>query len=217
MLVTMIIMGALAGITYSVGEGWTSNDGTQALQLQAVQAAARLQRIFSTAKFVGTWQPGVLSGSTSSNAASIFFWEADNFPSGNPDLTIETAEMALIQYDPTTQSIFLYQSIPYSQMTTTQLAQGGATLNDATITNSATPASFKTLSYIATRQALAGPGDHPLPGTHSVVTGLVFNVRNLTSTVALPSVEFTFTLTRGTDSVTQYGTTTLRAPTTQPN
>jgi type II secretory pathway pseudopilin PulG len=216
LMVTLLIMSALSAVTLSVSTQWSTSDATQALQLQSVQLQQRLQRLFASAKFVGYVADGALSGSTL-NPAQVFYWQADDF-NGVADGLPEVGEMALLAYDPATQSIYLY-TVP-SNLTGAQLTAAGVVMTYAEMSASSAPTSFAALPYI-TKTCLCGPGANTPAADDPLVTGLRVDMLDqtdpTTSTRVCTTLEFQVGLSRGGLSTTAYFSATLRGPATQPS
>jgi prepilin-type N-terminal cleavage/methylation domain-containing protein len=202
--VTAIVLTALATFTIALAQNWTSQDGTQQLQVQSDQIYQRLRFNLASAKYIAQVQAGSLDGSATT-PGSVYYWAVDDWQ-GVSDEAPEVGEMALIQHDPTTGTLWLYQPIAYSAMTTAQQTNAATTLTHANLIDPTWPATFKALDYV-TATAL---------GTS--VTGALFTVNWMSSTTQRPVVECTLVLNRGTQTqATQYGSVTLRAPYTQPS
>src|SRR5580704_10727781 len=132
--ITALVMAALAAFVGAVGQGWEGSDGTQDAALEARQAYVRVQNQLSSALYVGQVMAGSLDGSAAT-PGGVFYWAQDT----NGDAGPQTGEMALIQHDPTTQTLWLYEFSP---------AGGGSSLTYANITNPATPVAFKALAAV---------------------------------------------------------------------
>jgi hypothetical protein len=213
MIVTAMIMGAVAGIMTAVGEGWSQGQSTQSIQLQANQVFARVQKILSSAKYVGQVTAGSVTDSTQP-PGSIFFWRGDDYPNGSTaDGTMQWGEMALIQQDPTTHTLFLYKAIPYSQMSGSQLTRAGVALGstDPSTTNMTT---FKALDFV-TATAIGGPGNQTDHGDLHVDAAQFYVPTDVKS--RLPVIEFALSLSRNGQSTILYDSSTIRAPATQPS
>lgn len=213
MLVTTMVMGAMAAMMLTVAQGWNQTQHTQSVDIKALQLQMRLQRLFQSARYVAQYQTGSLAG-TATPAASIFFWAGDNF-NGTSDGLIEAAEMALIQHDPTTGSVYLYQSMPISQMSAGQLLAAQATENFATVSAASAINTFINSPFVV-KTTLAGPGANTLSPDNTQITGMRIDVQGLTSTAEKPIVEFQIAATRGSTTENIYASATLRAPSTQP-
>jgi Tfp pilus assembly protein PilV len=202
--VTAIVLTALATFTLAIAQNWTVDDGTQQLQAQSDQIYQRVRFNLASAKYIAQVQTGSLDGSAAT-PGSVYYWAVDDWR-GVSDEAPQVGEMALIQHDPTTGTLWLYQPIAYAKMTGAQQTAASTTLTYANLTDPTWPATFKALNYV-TATAL---------GTS--VTGAVFALNWMNSTTQRPVVECTLVLNRGTQSQsTQYGSTTLRAPYTQPS
>jgi prepilin-type N-terminal cleavage/methylation domain-containing protein len=202
MTITAVVFAALATVMVSVAQGWQSGDGTQSLQVQAAQVYARVRYYLSSAKYIGLVNAGSLNGSPST-PGSVFYWAYDGW-NGVQDGGPEVGEMMLIQHDPTTSTLWLYEPIPVVQMTAQQMNTAGTSMDFANMGDPTWVAKFKT---IATPIALG----------HNI-TGATFAADYLASAIQRPMVEFTLAIDRSPLGIaTQYDTALLRAPTTQPN
>jgi prepilin-type N-terminal cleavage/methylation domain-containing protein len=203
LVITAFIMAGLAAIMSSVADAWEEGRITQSTQLQANLIDQRLQRILSSAKYV------VLPASGTSG--SVIFWANDDLIA---DSTVEAGELGLIEVDSSTNSLNLWEAIPSSSMTPAQLSAAETELNWASL-QTVTAAELKSWSYMQCT-TLGGPGSSGNVNALQV-TGSSFYAANLTSTSQLPLVEYSLTFQKNGQDVTLYGTTTLRAPTTQPS
>jgi Tfp pilus assembly protein PilV len=212
LVIVAMIMLAIAGIMTGVAQAWTDQEMNQSTQVQANQIYARVQHILSAAKYVAQYS-GSLSGSS---AGSILFWRADDYPASPNDETVQAGEMALIWQDPTTSTLWLYEALPYAQMSAAQYASAGQVYTWTYWTTPSTVAAFKTsnfLQYIP----LGGPGSLSNPSTYLQVTGAQFYAYSLAGTSQLPVVEFALAFSRNNQSLNLYSSTTLRGPSTQPS
>jgi type II secretory pathway component PulJ len=227
-IVALVMLGA-AAIMGAVAQGWNDQDVTRSTQMQANQTYLRVQNALEGAEYVGYVTPstsqsgsvllrqnGILVGVDPGNPCSIFFWQNDNLggvEAGDPYV----GEMALLQYDPATTTLWLYQ-VPSSQLSNSQ-AQQPLTLAEI---SESTEATWFTQLSIVEKQALGGPGNQPNDGTRLEVSSFQVDVNSLTSTSQLPVIEYSigFTRNNGTanpiDYLTLYNTTTIRGPATQP-
>jgi hypothetical protein len=202
--ISSVVLAAMATMTLSVSRGWTALDGTQSLQIQSALSYNRIRYHLSSAQYIGGVVPGSMTP-TPTTAGSVFYWAYDGL-NGVSDGKPEVGEMALIQHDTTTNTIWLYQPIAYSSMTTTQQTSANVVISYASMIDPTWPATFKALSYV-TKTALARN-----------VQGAIFNAMWLTSTAQRPAVEFTLLINRAPQpAATQYDIAVLRAPNTQPN
>jgi hypothetical protein len=206
MAISATVMSALAAVMLSVSQGWQAGDGTQSLEVQSAQVNARVRHYLSSAKYIGAVSAGSLNGSATT-PGYVFFWAYDGWL-GQQDGGPEIGEMELIVHDPTSQTLWLYQTIPYATMTTSQQTAAGQGLNWSNIDSA---------SWVATFEGLLNNYVMRTPIGHNV-TGATFAVDWPTSTTQRPVVEYTLVFNRSPQgTATQYDTAMLRAPTTQPN
>jgi hypothetical protein len=183
--------------------------------MQANQTYIRVQNAMQGAQYVG--YPGA-----SGTGSEIFFWQNDNVHNyltaqgyNGPYVSDPyVGEMALIQYDATTQTLWLYY-VPESAATTAY-SQQPTPLTLADINESSEATWFSQQPFV-TKQALGGPGTQPNDGTRLLVSSFQVYVSSLGSSTELPVIEYSIGFTRsdGT-SLTLYNSTTVRSPTTQP-
>jgi hypothetical protein len=210
-IIALVMLGA-AAMMEAVSVGWNDQDITHSTQMQANQTYLRIQKALEGVNYVCYYTPGAVSGSPTTPAC-IFFWQNYNLQSGtitDPYL----GEMALIQYDPTTQTIWLYQNLSPSAGNATQMQQLTSQSDFA-----AYVADFPSESFV-TKQALGGPGSTTSANNCLDVSGFQLYVNpswNDGTSAQLPVIEYAigFSQSDGT-SLTLYNTTTVRTPATQP-
>lgn len=206
-IVALIMLGA-AAILSAAAQGWNDQDVTRSTQVQANQTYLRVQNALQGALYIGYVSPD------SSQTGSIFFW-ANNDLGGQAAGDPYAGEMALIQYDSSTMTLWLYH-VPASQLSNS-LTQQPLPLTLSEI-DQASEATWFTQQSFVTRQALGGPGTQ-VPGADNLnVSSFQVYLSSLTSTTQLPVIEYSIGFTRsdGT-SLTLYNSTTVRGPTTQPS
>jgi hypothetical protein len=206
MIITSMVMSAVAAVMISVTEGWDQGKYVQAVSVSLLQLQVRLGRIFQGAAYVAQSQSGSLSGTGS--PAQIFFWMNDTW-GGSPDGIPQWGEMGLIVYDAPTQSLYLYSAIPTSQMTAGQLTAAGAEVSWSQASGASAIAAFEGNSWVK-KTTLAGPGPNAVTGDTTVVTGAHIAVDWLSSASQKPTVEFQVAESRGGESATMYGSFVLR-------
>jgi type II secretory pathway pseudopilin PulG len=214
-IVALVMMGAAAIMT-AVSAGWDDQDLTRSTQMQANQTYLRIQRILQNANYICYYAPGALSG-LPATAGSIFFWKDYDLQTGtitDPYL----GEMGLIEYDPTTETIWLYENSTPSLSDPTQMQQLTSQSDFAAFV-----AAFPGETWVA-KQSLGGPGSEPGTGANVndclEVSGFQVYVDsswNAGTSTQLPVVEYAIGFSRsdGTN-VTLYNTTTVRTAATQP-
>jgi type II secretory pathway pseudopilin PulG len=200
MVIVAIVMLALGSVLFTVAQGWEDQDISQSTQLQANQIYARVQSYLSAAKCVASYSSGPTSG-------AVIFLSANDDPQGQ----ITCGEVSLIIQDPTTHSLYLYNSTPpYSgQATNTFLTSQLAGITAAQVEG-----------WSMQQELLGGPGAQPDSGTRVDVDGFQPYATQTVATASpvttqLPIVEFTLTLSKNGQSLTLYNSSTLR-PSTQP-
>jgi len=205
-IVALVMLGA-AAIMEAVATGWNDQDVTRSTQMQANQTYLRVQNALEGAKFIGY---------SNSSPGEIFFWQNDNFggvEGGDPCI----GEMALLQYDSTTKTLWLYKCLPKSEMSGSQQTAASAVWTLSDIDQQSYATQFSQNYNFVQKQALGGPGDEANDGTRMQVEGFQVSVNSLSSSTQLPVIEYsiTFQQTDGT-SLTLYNTTTIKGPTTEP-
>jgi type II secretory pathway pseudopilin PulG len=215
LVVMALVLGAVSVILSAVAQGWSDQEFSQSEQLQANQVYMRVQHILSGAKYVGQYNAGSVDGS-SATPGSIFFWRADDCPTGLNDLTVQTDEVGLITLDYTTHTLWYYRAIPWASMTLSQQTRAAVVMHWSDLTDSTSPAAFQALDFVA-GQALGGPGNQTDNGTRMHVIGAQFNCLSFSNNAtSLPMIEFALGFTMNGQSLTLYNSTTLRAASTQP-
>jgi len=201
LVITGLVMAALASITFAVAQGWTASDGTQNLQIQSQQVYTRVRYNLASALYIGLVNAGSLNGSATTPGC-VVYWANDSV---NADGKPEIGEMALIQHDAVNQVVTLYYCMPYASMTGTQQTSAAGSISYATMTTSTWPATFEALSFV--KKTVLGRN----------VKGATFASYWNTSTTQRPLVEFCLVLNRPPQfSTTLYGVALLRSPMTQP-
>ena len=205
-IVALVMLGA-AAIMQASASGWNDQDITRSTQMQANQTYLRVQRALEGAKYIGY---------SSSSPSSVFFWQNDNF-GGVENCDPFVGEMALLQFDSTTNTLWLYTCLSPSQMNASQQTAAKQTWTLADIDSASTVTQFTTNYNFVQKQALGGPGDEPNDGTRMQVEGFNVSVNSLGSTTQLPVVEYSISfLQNDGTTLTLYNTTTIKGPTTQP-
>ena len=213
LVILSIVLLAIAGIIAAVGLAWNDTEMNQSMQVQANQVYARVQHILASAKYVAQYSSGSLNGSS---IGSIVFWRADDYAASPNDETVQTGEMAVIAQDPTTNTLWLYEAIPYSQMTQSEYTAAGVVQPWSYWTNSSNISTFEGLNFIQ-KTPLGGPGTLSNPTNYLQVVGAQFYVYGLTGTSQLPIIEFALAFSRNGLTLNLYGSSTLRGPSTQPS
>jgi hypothetical protein len=198
LVITSLVMGAVAAFTLSVSRAWRYSDQVQAAAVHARQTTVRLGRLVQDARLIGAVEAGGLTGTPSAPAA-VLIWVRDT----NNDGAIQGAECAMIEHDPIGKALQVYPA-----------GQGDAVvaLPWAVFTSPAVLANFKI-------------GRTATPITRGVENAR-FTTHGVGSTTQAPSLEYVLKLTSrksspGATDVDQmsleYGTCSVRAPARQPS
>ena len=187
LVITALVMAALATFSLAMSTAWQNAGSSQDILLQANQDVRLLDAKIRPCALTGGWQSGSLDGSASLPAA-VLLWTADT----NSSSTVNYSEIMLIEHDPATEQINLYQApVP--------LAVPDTVYSYANV--------FAQASFISTfKDGLA-----PTVLCRHVV-GAQFYVGPADSTIARPFVEFALTVKSGNQTQVVYGDATLRAP-----
>jgi hypothetical protein len=199
MLVTTMVLGALSAMWFAVAHAWNSSTASQGVALTGNLAAVRLESTFRAAKYLCQYNVGSVDGKTTP-AASVFFWKGDAWTT---DAAVEFGELALIEHDPVTKRLYLYEAMPIALMTADQQTRASIRVTWADLVATGTPAAFKAYDFVQ-KKVLS-----------EAVSGALFNVPT-NRPAARPSIEFTLTVSRPGGDALVYGSASLRAPTTRP-
>jgi type II secretory pathway pseudopilin PulG len=200
MMVTALVTAASAALLSAVAQGWTQSDTAQDNSLAIIQTHMRLQRVLRSAKQLGLCKTGAIEGSS---AASILIWKGD----ANLDSQVQFSELALLEHDPADGVIRYYEVVYPSNWTVAQQAAADtpALANDEIYDESAID-SFKAIAYVQATVLARG------------VTGAEFH-RYDSSTTVRPSLDYVlkFPGSNGSDARLEYGSVTVRTPSTLPS
>jgi hypothetical protein len=198
MLVTSLIMTAIAGLMTAVGHGWKQTTSTEASSNVITQSHTRMQKMLRASRQIGRTREGSLDGSSAYGAA-VMLWAGDT----NQDSLIQVSEVALIQHDTDAESIKLYAIEWPSAWTTAQKEAADTTLDDDDIYGATAPELFKVINHVEGSDLVKD------------VVGAVFIRRDSASTVR-PGFEYVLKIERDEQTETEYGSATLRVPATMP-
>ena len=187
LVVSSIMLSALAAFTLAVGNYWRQSTGTQTAALTANQAIVRIQKRLFDAHRLGYCRAG-----SAGSPAAVVYWAADT----NGDGSMQFTELRVLEHNPTDKTIDLY----------TPVLVGGA--SDDTWTS----AEF-TASNAVTRLT---NGQTPTPVV-SRVSAATFATEQAGSSTLFPTFQFWLQVEQpdGTSS-NEYGAATLRSASTPP-
>jgi prepilin-type N-terminal cleavage/methylation domain-containing protein len=130
LVVTALVMAALAGLTTAVAQGWKQSETTQSTTNVTTQVHLRVQRSLRAARLLGVCEIGSLDNTACAQAACLF-WKGD----ANADNQIQFSELALLEYHPEAdpndrQTLRLYQVVWPAGWTAAQKAAADTTIAD---------------------------------------------------------------------------------------
>lgn len=201
LVVTSLVMAALASFSMAMASAWKSAEETQALTLRANQAVFRIEKEIRNARLVGACRLGSSDGSAA--GAAVILWKVDT----NNDGYIQGDECEMILHDTTNHSLILYPT--------------GFADSAGTWSCSGTFSASTVLGQFPTNRT-------PKTMVHGVY-GAVFETSNTTSTVNSPSLGFALKMMvdesssststvsgGGSQQIIANGTATVRAPIARP-
>ena len=215
LLVTSIVLAALSALWYAVARTWTQNTGSQGTALTAAHANGRMEQLVRESKYLIQYRRGSLNPKTSTQTAQVLFWKYDGWnpyalrgnedkvSDARPDGAAQMAELALLEHDPETRRLYLYQALPADKMSLDQGTRAGMVATWTELTASDMLETFKKYDFVQ-RQVFC-----------EAVDGALFNIPSWDRN-ARPGVEYTLRLVRGRDHSVSYGLASLRGPTTRP-
>ncbi|MGN6728145.1 MAG: hypothetical protein ACTHLZ_19675 [Tepidisphaeraceae bacterium] len=200
MLVTAVLAFAAATFTTAVVSQWSDGNRSQMLDVSLFQARAVVGPIVESARQVAA----VYNTPT----PAVFLWQNDTL--NGPDQKRQFAELALLEYDATTQTIYYYQADASNDLVNNATAM--QTVSDADLADPNLMAVFKSQTWLKPKRALLGPGR--VIGSSTEVARVTQAVFQPVTSNTLPQLEWSATVARGDATVSFDDTLTLRAPTT---
>jgi hypothetical protein len=205
MIVTGLVMSAIAGLLSAVAMGWEQNGRAQANSVHRVQAHARIQRILKGVKQLGAVRHGSVDGTTMP-AAAVMFWKSDD----NGDSKVQFSELALLAHEGAVGTPGAYVSF-YDVAYPTSWSAAQRTAADSTppvvteedIYKDSSIDTFRTMTYVR-KQLVA-----------SNVVGVAFT-RTDGAVITRPSLDYVLKFIKDGETHVEYGTTAVRTPTTLP-
>ena len=187
LVITALVMAGLAAFSLAMSTAWQNAGSSEAFLLAANQDVRLLDAKIRPCVLTGGWQSGWLDGTTAKPAA-VLLWTADT----NNSATVNYSEIMLIEHNPATQQILMYQAPVH-------LLVPDVVYSYAT--------DFSQASFITTFK----DGLTPTVLCNNVI-GAQFYVGPADSATARPFVEFALTIKSGSQTQVVYGDATLRAP-----
>jgi hypothetical protein len=214
MVVTAMVLGALAALWVAVGTAWRGSATSQAVASTGSQASLRLESAFRQTRFVINYDTGSLDNSTATPAWA-FVWRGDfwnrpaqtaspaDYATPLADGAVQVAELGLLQFDSASGKVYFYRARDAALMTADQRLQASEVPTFAQLQKAETRDSFKALAFVDRTVVAEG------------VTALRINLPKV-QPGSRPVVEFTMKVARNGMASTVYGTAVMRSPSTQP-
>jgi prepilin-type N-terminal cleavage/methylation domain-containing protein len=203
MVITSLVMTAVAAVLSAVGQGWKQNGTVQSTSNGTVQTHLRVQRLIKSAHQLGAYRVGAISG-TATLPAAIMMWKSD----ANHDNKVQFSELALLIHDDPAGggngSVIYYDVLYPTTWTAAQkTAADTPALADDEIYKDSNIDTFKNLSNV---RATTIAKD---------VIGVEFRKID-GSSVVRPAFEYLVSLQKNGKTELEYGTVAVRTPTTLP-
>jgi len=193
LVVSAIVVTALAAFATGVGQGWTASESAQSVELQGIMATDRIDRVVRAAKMFDSSSAVTGSLDGTGSPATLMLWANDDTTN---DGKIQFSEMAMLQFDSATNTLREY----YPNL-------GGASDWTASPAVLMSPATFTVNPYVVSTYKILA---------HNVIGCQLFAISPASSTQK-PSIEYVLKISNGNSSTTVYQTCTLRGPNTSPN
>jgi type II secretory pathway pseudopilin PulG len=187
LVVSAIMLSALAAFTLAVGNYWRQSSGTQSAALTANQALMRIQKRLYNAHRLGYCRAG-----NAGSPAAVVYWAADT----NGDAFMQFTELRVLEHNPTDETIDLY----------TPVLTGGASDD---VWSSADFNAANSVDRLTTGQTAAPVVGH--------VSDATFATEQAGSMTLFPTFQFWLRIEQpdGTSS-NEYGAATLRSASLPP-
>jgi hypothetical protein len=208
MLITALVMSALAALLGAVAQGWKQSGEAQATSNVITQTHVRIQRLLKSVRLIGACRPGALDG-TAAEQAAVLLWTADH----NHDYRIQLSELALLECEmggAAADCTLKYRTVAYPASWTAaeKAAEDGAPITMAELNDEASIEWFRDIVATSTF------GKTTLVARN--IVGSEFR-RLDGATATRPSFHYLLNIQRGNAAETEYGTVAVRTPTTYPS
>jgi prepilin-type N-terminal cleavage/methylation domain-containing protein len=148
--VMSILLLALSAFTMAVGHAWTYSNQVGKSQLSSTRSSVQLDQLLRNSLSVVQ----VKNSETTTDTAHLFFWQADN-NGGAMDGAAQLGEMALLEYEPSSKTLWYYAAKPGASMTTAEQAEA-STSSWGNMTDPAIVGYFKQRTFLAARVPVVG-------------------------------------------------------------
>jgi type II secretory pathway pseudopilin PulG len=203
MMITGLVMAAIAALLSAVAQGWKQSSETQTQSNHVVQVHARVQKLLRSARQLGACRHGSLDG-MNPTAAALFMWKGDT----NDDGTVQFSELGLLVHEGTLgtpEAYLAFYDVAYPSGWTgaQKTAADTPALADDEIYGDTNIDTFKALEHV--RMTVVA----------SNIPRAVFNMRESAS-ITRPSLDYTLKVKKNEKTEFLYGTVAVRTPTTIP-
>lgn len=202
MVVTTMVLSAMAMVAFAVSNGWQAAESADAASITGTQVQTRMTQLFRPACTLGAALNG--SFSSSSNPASVFFWQGDTANGATPanDGKIEFYEIGLLRYHPASKELRFYEATDWSTWSSSAKSSANAIAGTSYISSTGNMADFMTAC----------------PHYRVVMRNVTGMVLSTNSSLDKPLIEYVINLedSKGNSS-SYYGTVALRTATVASN
>lgn len=203
MMITALVMAAIAALLSSVAQGWKQSSDAQASSNHVVQTTARMQKVLRAARQLGACRSGSLDGIDPTPAA-VMMWKGD----ANDDGKVQFSELALLVHEGnlgTADAYVAFYDVAYPSGWTGAQKSAADTpaLADDEIYDENNIDTFRTLEHVQ-MTVLANN-----------VSRAMFARRDSAS-ITRPSLEYALKVEKNGRAELVYGTAAVRTPSTMP-
>ena len=202
MIVTGLVMSAIAALLSAVAMGWQQSGATQETSTHRVQAHARMHRLLKGVKQIGAVRGGSIHGTATPAAAML--WKGD----ANGDNKVQFSELALLIHEGgvgTSEGYLAYYDVAYpANWSAEQVSEADTpALPDNDIFKDSSINWFRTLDHVRSTLVMTN------------VVGATFT-RTDGANITRPSLDYVLTIDKGDGPHVEYGTASVRPPAALP-
>jgi hypothetical protein len=150
MAITAVLGLALSTFAVAVSTGWKHSEDEHQVRSASMRSVSQIQDSLSEMLCAVQVKVGDAGGSS----AYFFCWQKDTW-GGSADRKAQLGEMALIEYEPATKTVWLYQVKDAATMTSAEQTTASSE-NWGDYTDPAVVTYFKSRSMVAARTPLVG-------------------------------------------------------------
>jgi hypothetical protein len=157
MMVTTLVMGAVAAVVSAVAQGWEATGSKLTTASTTARVNVRVQSLLKSARQIGAVRTGSLSASNTLDLAAVLMWKGD----ANSDSQIQFSEIAMLAHEKYTnakgefkQELALYEVSFPSGWTAAQKAAADSVYTAADVKNAVVLGTFPTTEHVR-RRAIA--------------------------------------------------------------